>query len=75
MERMNRILFEMVWLLLIDVGLFIYFWEYVILIVVYIRNRGIIMVDNKRILEEIFIGKKLYIKYLRVFGCDVYMYI
>ena len=74
-ERINRTLFEMTRSLLMHAKLPVYFWEFAILTAVYLRNKCITTVNKTKTPDEIFSGKKPYIKHLKVFGCDAYMHI
>lgn len=50
----------------------VYFWEFAILTAVYLRNKCITSVSKSKTPDEIFSGKKPYIKHLKVFGCDAF---
>lgn len=74
-ERINRILNEHIKSMRLHLGLSKIFWVEVISTVVYLINRGSSEPLNCKILEEIWINKKLKLSYLKVFGCLSYNYI
>lgn len=73
-ERMNWICLEMIKLMLYYVYVFVYFWGEVVIIIFYLLDRRILVVDKERILYEIWEKWKLNIENFYVFGCDVYFY-
>jgi hypothetical protein len=52
-----------------------YFWVEAVAIVVYIMNRTHTMTVHGMTLEEKFIGKKLDVSHLKVFGCIAYVHV
>ena len=74
-ERANRTIVEMARSMLLHAHLPSYFWEYAVMTAVYIRNRCLSTQHKTKTPEELWTGRKPYIKHFRVFGCDAYLHI
>ena len=81
-ERLNRTLIEMVKTILIASNLLKHsklFWTYALQHAVYVRNRcttkGLTGINANKVPEEVWSGTKVDMKYIRVFGCDVYVHV
>lgn len=72
-ERLNRSLVTVARAMLQDAKLFATFWQDAIETACYLRNR-IPIGPNGITPEEAYSGKKLYIGYLRAWGCLAYYY-
>lgn len=71
-ERRNRILLDMVRLMMSQSDLFLSFWGYVLEIVVFILNRVLFKFVVK-ILYEMWTGKIFSLFFLKIWGCEVYV--
>ena len=73
-ERMNITLLENVRCLLFIAGMRKTFWGEALSTAAYLVNRSPSIVLNLKGLEEKWIGRKMNLEYLKVFGCEAYVY-
>lgn len=72
---MNRIIFDWVYMMVLDVYLLVDLWLEVVSIVVYLINISLMRLNVGMFLIQIRKGKFVDFKYLKVFGCLVYFYV
>lgn len=72
---MNRTITKCARSMRLDVGLPKEFWAETINTAVYLINKSPLVPSNEGLLEEICSDKKVFLSYLKLFGCSSYVYI
>ena len=73
MERKNRVIQEMAWALLNNKSMAKSFWDEVVNTACHILNRVYFRPDTKKTPYELQRGKKLVVKYFRIFGSECHI--
>jgi transposase InsO family protein len=74
-ERKNRSIEESVKAMMNDHNLFMFLWEEVAMIAIYVQNRSPHRMLKNITLEESFSGNKPSVEHLRIFGYPIYIHV
>ena len=74
-ERKNRTITETARSMLHQANLPVEFWSFAIRYAVYIRNKVLSKKSSNKTPEELWLGSRPNLYYIRVFGCDAYIHV